>query len=128
MDTRNVFAKLASSRAFVFALLVLGIVGALVAAGKVPYSELTTTAKWLGAIFIGGKSAEGLFAPSQSAGAVASPAAPPASDAAEALAKDILAILSPEAPATPAAPAEVLAAPAAPAAPTARHTAPTGRP
>ena len=58
MDTRNVLAKLASSRAFVFALLMLVIVGVLVALGKAPYAELVSIAKWLGVTFIGAKSLE----------------------------------------------------------------------
>lgn len=62
MDTRNVLAKLSSSRAFVFAMLILALVFALVALGKAPYSEFIATAKWIGCVFIAGKSAEGIFA------------------------------------------------------------------
>ena len=61
-DTRNVLAKLASSRAFVFACLMIVLVGVLVALGRAPYSELVSMAKWLGAIFVGGKSVEGAVA------------------------------------------------------------------
>lgn len=61
MDSRNVFAKLFSSRAFVFALFILAIVGALVALGKAPHTEFIATAKWLGCVFIAGKSAESVF-------------------------------------------------------------------
>lgn len=59
IDTRNVIAKLAGSRAFLFACLMLVIVAVLVALGKAPYSELVTLTKWLGAVFVGGKSLEG---------------------------------------------------------------------
>lgn len=62
VDNRNVIAKLASSRAVVFACVLLAIVGTLVAFGRVPYSEFVSMAKWLGGIFIGGKSVEGAVA------------------------------------------------------------------
>lgn len=62
VDTRNVLAKLASSRAVIFACFLLAIVGGLVALGRVPYSEFVSLAKWLGGIFVGGKSIEGAVA------------------------------------------------------------------
>lgn len=61
MDTRNVLVRLFASRAFVFALFILAIVGALVALGKAPHSEFIAVAKWLGVVFVAGKSAEGVF-------------------------------------------------------------------
>lgn len=60
MDTRNVFAKLFSSRAFAFAMLMLVLVAALVALGKAPYAELVAMAKWLGVTFVGSKSLESI--------------------------------------------------------------------
>lgn len=61
-DTRNVLARLGDSRAFIFALLMLVIVGILVGLGKVAYAELVSLAKWLGVTFVGGKSLEGMAA------------------------------------------------------------------
>jgi hypothetical protein len=62
IDSRNVLAKLASSRAVIFACFLLAVVGVLVALGRVPYSELVSMAKWLGGIFVAGKSVEGAVA------------------------------------------------------------------
>jgi len=61
-DTRNVLARLASSRAVIVACVLLVIVGGLVAIGRVPYSGFVSMATWLGGIFIAGKSVEGAAA------------------------------------------------------------------